>query len=266
MPTFSSSDGIRLAYSLEGEGEPLLLLNGLFGDREFWDPVSSLLAPRRRCILLDHRGIGGSDRPAGPYSFSLWARDAVELLDHLGISSAPVLGLCHGGMVGAVIALEHPSRIRGLVCHGTRLLESAKLRVFDNLRRNLLALGGLELLMSAQMGLIFGERSLSEIEPYLGKMSAGAHRRTTPEAAEGMLEALVEFALAESQLAGLDLPALFLAGEEDLYVAPWMCRRTAQAWPRAEFDILPEVGHIVPREAPSELARRTLDFLDRKGI
>ncbi|HOX50238.1 MAG TPA: alpha/beta fold hydrolase, partial [Fibrobacteria bacterium] len=150
MATFTTSDGASLFYRLEGEGAPLLLLNGLFGDAAFWDPVAAFLREQRRCILLDHRGIGGSERRSGPCSYDLWARDGVEMLDHLGIDAAPVLGLCHGGMVGATMALSHPGRVGGLVCHGTRLLESAKTRVYDKFRRRLLDIGGVELMMSAQ--------------------------------------------------------------------------------------------------------------------
>lgn len=266
MPTFASSDGVRLSYRVDGEGPHLLMLNGLFGDAAFWEPVTAGLRDHRTCVLLDHRGIGGSDRWTGSYSYDLWARDAVEMLDHLGIGSAPVLGLCHGGMVGGTMALRHPTRITGMVCHGTRLLESAKTRVYDKFRRKLLDLGGVALMMDAQMGSIFSEASLAEIEPYLGKMSSGAIERMEPVSAGLMLDALIEFSLDPLDIARMSIPALFLAGEEDLYTPPWLVERTARLWPGAVFETMPAVAHIVPREAPVGLARRTLDFLARNGI
>jgi len=266
MDRFTTSDGVSLAYEVRGAGAPLLLLNGMFGDMAFWQPVVDRLERRRRCILLDHRGIGASDRWVGTYSFGLWARDAVELMDHMGLESAPVLGLCHGGMVGACMALEHPGRVAGLVAHGTRLLPSAKTRVFDGFRRRLLDLGGVGLMMGTQMGLVFGENALAEIEPYLGRMESNSHDRLSAEAAGPMLDALIGFGLEPGTLADLDVPALFLDGEEDLYVPPWMCERTARAWPGAVFEVMPGVGHIVPREAPRELAERTLGFLDDRGL
>ena len=260
---FSTSDGIRLAYRIEGEGSPLLLLNGLFGDMAFWDPVVEQLKAERRCVLFDHRGIGESERWVGRYDFDLWARDAVELLDHLGIATAPVLGLCHGGMVGAVMAKNHPGRVSALVSHGTRLLESRKTRVFDRFRRHLLDVGGVGLMMGTQMGLVFGESILGQIEPHLGKMSDNAVVRVTAETAGPMLDALIEFEMDPLDVARMSIPALFLAGEEDLYVPPFLCERTASLWPGAEFEVMKGVGHIVPREAPGELARRTLGFLGR---
>jgi len=261
MPTFPTSDKIRLAYQIEGEGAPLLLLNGMFGDRAFWEPVLEHLRAHRRCILLDHRGIGESERWVGAYSYDLYARDTVELLDHLGIESAPVLGLCHGGMVGAVMALNHPGRISGLVAHGTRLLESAKTRVFDRFRRRLLDIGGVELMMGTQMGLVFGEAVLTEIEPYLGRMEDKTGDRLTAATAGPMLDALIEFSMSPLDVASMTIPALFLAGEEDLYVPPFLCERTASLWPGAQFEVMKGIGHIVPREAPRELAERTLGFL-----
>jgi len=266
MSGFTTSDGIRLAFRVEGEGPPLLLLNGMFGDLAFWDPVLEHLVGSRTCVFLDHRGIGESDRWVGTYSYDLWARDAVELLDHLGIPTSPVLGLCQGGMVGAVMALGHPGRISGLVAHGTRLLESAKTRVFDRFRRRLLDMGGLELMMGTQMGLVFGEAALAQIEPFLGRMEANSSARLGAETAGPMLDALIEFSMDPLDIARMDIPALFLAGEEDLYVPPWLCERTARLWPGAGFEVMMGIGHIVPREAPVALASRTLDFLRERGI
>lgn len=266
MPSFLTSDGVTLHYAVRGEGPPLLLLNGMFGDRDFWEPVAGPLSASRRCILLDHRGIGASERWIGRYSYGLWAREAVECLDHLGVASCPVLGLCHGGMVGAMIALSRPERITGMVAHGTRLLESPKTRVYDRFRRKLLELGGVELVMEAQMSGIFGESLLAEVEPYLGRMAANAPSRMGRESSGLMLEALADFHLPPDDLASLRIPALFLAGEEDLYVPPWLARRTAQAWPGADFLEIPGIGHIIPREAPGTLVDLTERFLLRHGL
>jgi 3-oxoadipate enol-lactonase len=266
MSEFLTTDKIRLFYNVEGTGAPLLLLNGMFGDLAFWDPVLRNLRDHRECILLDHRGIGQSERWEGAYSYDLWARDSVELLDHLGLESVPLLGLCHGGMVGAVMASNHPGRISGMVAHGTRLLESAKTRVFDRFRRRLLDLGGVDLMMGTQMGLVFGEASLAVIEPFLDRMEARSLERLTPQTAGPMLDALIDFSMSPLEVASMTIPALFLAGEEDLYIPPWLSERTANLWPGAEFQVMKGIGHIVPREAPKDLAARTLAFLDKHGI
>jgi len=81
-----------------------------------------------------------------------------------------------------------------------------------------------------------------------------------------MLDALIGFAMDPLDIARMSIPALFLAGEEDLYTPPWMVERTARLWPGARFQVLPNVAHIVPREAPADLARLTLQFLSDNGI
>lgn len=118
-------------------------------------------------------------------------------------------------------------------------------------------------MMGTQMGLVFGESILAEIEPHLGKMSDNSVFRVTAETAGPMLDALIEFEMDPLDVAGMSIPALFLAGEEDLYVPPFLCERTARLWPGAEFQVMNGVGHIVPREAPGDLADRTLGFLAR---
>jgi pimeloyl-ACP methyl ester carboxylesterase len=153
-----------------------------------------------------------------------------------------------------------------MVAHGTRLLESAKTRVFDKFRRRLLDLGGVGLMMGTQMGLVFGEAALAEIEPYLGRMEAKSLDRLTARAAGSMLDALIGFSMSPLDVASMTIPALFLAGEEDLYVPPWLSERTANLWPGAELQVMKGIGHIVPREAPKDLAERTLAFLDKHGI
>lgn len=238
----------------------------MFGDIEFWQPVVDRLAPHRRCLLLDHRGIGQSERWTGTYTYERWALDVVEFLDHLDLGTAPVLGLCQGGMVGAVMARDHAARISGLVAFGTRLLESAKVRVWDRFRSKLLSLGGVELLMASQMGQVFGEAILTQIEPHLDRMASKAVQRMDVPSAAKMLEALADFSMDPLEIASMTKPALFLAGEEDLYVPPFLARKTASLWPQSEFVVLAGVGHIVPREAPEEFARLTLSFLERHQL
>jgi pimeloyl-ACP methyl ester carboxylesterase len=129
-----------------------------------------------------------------------------------------------------------------------------------------LDVGGVELMMGTQMGLIFGEAALAEIEPYLGRMEEKSSDRLGAETAGPMLDALIEFSMDPLDIARMDIPALFLAGEEDLYVPPWLSERTARLWPGARFEIMAGIGHIVPREAPAALASRTLSFLRQIGI
>jgi pimeloyl-ACP methyl ester carboxylesterase len=104
-----------IAYQLEGEGPPLLLLAGQANNHHWWDGVRDDFAHIRTTITLDYRGTGDSDKPDTPYSIELFAQDALGVLDELRIDSADVYGTSMGGRVAQILAARHPDRVRKLI-------------------------------------------------------------------------------------------------------------------------------------------------------
>ncbi|WP_225029649.1 alpha/beta fold hydrolase [Xinfangfangia pollutisoli] len=112
---FTAEDGTRLAYRDEGEGLPLLALAGLTrGGRDF-DDLAPHLPPGTRLIRLDSRGRGGSAR-ADWHSYTVLQemRDALALLDHLGLDRVAVIGTSRGGLLGLAMAAFARPRLCGL--------------------------------------------------------------------------------------------------------------------------------------------------------
>ena len=105
-------------------GEPILLIHGFASSHQInWvDPgwTRVLTEAGRRTILLDNRGHGGSDRPheAQAYATPIMARDAANLLAHLGLRRVDVMGYSMGARIGAFLARERPERVRSLVLGG----------------------------------------------------------------------------------------------------------------------------------------------------
>ena len=85
MPSIRAN-GIRIEYESHGAGRPLVLIAGLGYDRWLWHRMIAPLAAHFRVIAFDNRGVGGSDRPKGPYSASMMAADTAGLLRALGIA------------------------------------------------------------------------------------------------------------------------------------------------------------------------------------
>src|SRR5213076_2682339 len=106
---------VRIAYEVRGTGEPLLLIHGLGYDRFGWGPLPDLLAEDFSVVLLDNRGVGGSDAPEGPYSVSQLADDAIAVLDAEGIERTHVFGVSLGGYIAQELALTQPHRLKKLV-------------------------------------------------------------------------------------------------------------------------------------------------------
>jgi pimeloyl-ACP methyl ester carboxylesterase len=123
MQSFES-DGVRIAYSDEGEGEPILLIHGFASNvaanwrDAHW--LRTLTAASRRVIAFDNRGHGRSEKLYDPsrYGAPAMAEDARRLLDHLGIARADVMGYSMGARIAVFLALAHPERVRSLILGG----------------------------------------------------------------------------------------------------------------------------------------------------
>ncbi|WP_188715138.1 alpha/beta fold hydrolase [Paracoccus acridae] len=135
---FTADDGARLAYSDQGEGLPVLCLAGLtrnMGDFDYLAPHLSGV----RLIRMDYRGRGQSDRTgAATYTVPQEGKDALALLDHLGVDRAAILGTSRGGLIGMLLAAVARDRLLGLCLNDVGpVIERAGLeRIFDYVGRN----------------------------------------------------------------------------------------------------------------------------------
>ena len=157
MKTFTSFDGIRIAYHDEGEGPAVVLLHGgyvdglgQFGEFERILPiheklqemfrevfggalplpnpplegrpgvVRSLLAAGARTILPDMRGFGASDKPRekGAYANSAMARDVIALIQHLSLDSADVIGFSMGAGTALRLLMLRPPQVKSAILAG----------------------------------------------------------------------------------------------------------------------------------------------------
>jgi pimeloyl-ACP methyl ester carboxylesterase len=119
MPSVDAA-GTELYYERAGEGEPLLLIQGMSATHLSWGrPFLSGLEPNFDCVIFDNRGMGRSGRAELPFTVADMAGDAVALLDALGIETAHVVGISMGGAIAQELALTHPERIRTLTLGAT---------------------------------------------------------------------------------------------------------------------------------------------------
>jgi 3-oxoadipate enol-lactonase len=118
----TADDGCRIAYAIEGDpSAPVLMLSNSLGtNMNMWAPqVPAFIDAGFRVLRYDSRGHGASDAPAGAYSMDRLGRDAVGLLDTLGIEKAYFCGLSKGGMVGQWLGYRAPERVHCVVLANT---------------------------------------------------------------------------------------------------------------------------------------------------
>ena len=115
MP-FVQLDRLKAYYERAGNGQRLLFISGSGGDLRAKPGVfESPLARAFDLLGYDQRGLGQTDKPAGPYSMQDYADDAAKLLDAIDWQDALVMGVSFGGMVAQEFALRHPRRVSKLV-------------------------------------------------------------------------------------------------------------------------------------------------------
>jgi 3-oxoadipate enol-lactonase len=107
---------IRMHYEVAGQGDPVLMINGLSAPAVSWVLQVNALSAHFRVVTFDNRGVGETDLPPEPvYTTAQMADDAAALLRHLGLSRAHVIGASMGGTIAQELALRHPKLVRSLV-------------------------------------------------------------------------------------------------------------------------------------------------------
>jgi pimeloyl-ACP methyl ester carboxylesterase len=135
---FTAEDGARIAYRDEGQGLPLLCLAGLTRTMADFEYLAPHLPPLR-LIRMDYRGRGASDwTGAATYTVAQEARDALALLDHLGIAQATILGTSRGGLIGMLLGAVARDRLTGLILNdiGPEIDREGLSRIGDYVGRN----------------------------------------------------------------------------------------------------------------------------------
>jgi pimeloyl-ACP methyl ester carboxylesterase len=224
--------GSRVEYEVTGDGPPLVLLHGFFGDRSTWHAAGhvGVLAGQFRLILIDLVGHGGSDAPPDParYRMDEHARDVVAVLDSLGIDRAAVWGASMGGRAGFHLMARAPDRLAALIAGGAHAcaVETG-------------------LAEAQQEGRVLREQGTAPfadaMEPLPGWMREVMLRADGHALALQLLADAGEMSPL-SDLGRVTTPALLLAGEHDPRLH--LIRITGDGLRQAEVAVLPGCGHF----------------------
>ena len=108
----ASVNGININYEVSGtEGKPWITFShALCNNLTLWDEQAELLKGDYRILRYDHRGLGQSDAPEGPYTFPMIIADALALLDHVGVEQTHWCGLSIGGTIRIISSTASMSR------------------------------------------------------------------------------------------------------------------------------------------------------------
>jgi 3-oxoadipate enol-lactonase len=250
-------DGTTLFYERHGQGEPLLLIQGMSGTHLAWgDRFLGALGDDLDVVAYNHRGVGESGPLEGPVTTAALAEDAAGVLDALGWETAHVLGISMGGMVAQELALRHPDRIRTLVL-GCTYPGGAEARLADP-----------ALIQELAGALLSGDRELALRTGFAANLSAAFvadeanwepfHAMATglPVAVPvimGQMQAVMGHDTA-AQLGSIATPTLVIHGTEDRMLPAVNGELIARLVPGARLELLEGVGHMFWWEQPERSA------------
>ena len=252
---------MRLYVEEHGDGEPLLLVEGLGQSMWAWREQVPVFARRFRTIAFDTRGTGRSPVPDEPYGIPDLADDAARILDG---SAAHVVALSMGGYVSLTLALARPELVRSLVLVGTGGGGPDRVPRPEHVRDAFAAAQGLPLeeYGRATMPYTFADgwpgRNPDRYEEIL---RARLEHPTPYETIDVHMRACYRFYDDGCPVERIDVPALVVHGDEDLIVPVENGRMLARRLPNARYVELPGRGHNVPLEDPDTFNRLVLDFL-----
>lgn len=254
----ASVHGTELYYELRGEGEPLLLIQGMSGTHASWgEPfLAALETAGFRTLRYDHRGIGRSAAWREPFTLRELAADAVELLDVVGWERPHVLGISMGGMVAQELALAHPERIATLTLGCTYA---------GGPESSLTAPEDLQALSEAMMS---GDPERAIRQGYEANVSSAyaadeANYAPFREMATSVPAPLPVILLqmqaigahdTSSRLAEIQAPTLVVHGTDDRMLPAANASAIVAALPDARLELLDGIGHVFWWEQPQRSA------------
>lgn len=248
--------GLRIHAQICGEGEPLLLYSGIWGEVGLWERLLPHL-PGFRTIAFDPPGIGRSQMP--PFPLTMWALADFgnAVLDELGLESAHVLGASFGGAVAQQMAFSHPGRVRRLVLVSTSFGGFAMPGNPEALRHFVHPRSYHPERLERVAGAMFGGRLRAEPE-----LVRSMHIRR-PASTRAALYRMAPLAGWTSLpwLWAIRQPTLVLAGDDDP-VTPLVNHRViAMLMPRATLRVIRGGGHLVLLDSAEQVGPVITSFL-----
>ncbi len=258
--------GIRTNYhDSGGQGAPVLLIHGSGPGVSAWANwrlVMPALAQHARVIAPDMVGFGYSERPAGfAYGMDAWVRQAVGLLDALGIARTDLVGNSFGGGLALALAIRHPERVRRLVLMGSVGVPFAITEGLDAVWGYTPSVENMRAIMdyfAFNQGLMSDDLARLRYEASARPGVQESYAAMFPAPRQRWVDAM---ASAEADIRALPHETLVIHGREDR-VIPLDNAYTLADWlPRAQLHVYGRCGHWTQIEHAARFARLVGDFL-----
>jgi pimeloyl-ACP methyl ester carboxylesterase len=233
-------DGARIAYSVFGNGEPVVLLHGGLGNSGHFGFQIPSLVDKFQVIAIDSRGQGRSTRSRAPITYDLMATDVVAVLDHLNIARASVVGWSDGGEIALKLGINFPERVNRLFVFGAN---------YD------------------AAGSKSRKTHSATLTGYARKCREDYQRMfKTMKGFDALVEALLPLwrnptGITQDQLRAIRASVAMVYGDHDELVVMDQIAEMARLIPNGRLLILPDTSHFALWQDPRAFNRALVEFL-----
>ncbi len=247
----------ELYYEVHGEGPSVVFAHGLGGNHASWFQQVPFFARSYQVVTFDHRGFGNSRDVAGGADRPRFVEDLKDLLDHLDITKAALVGQSMGGATCAGLTARYPERVSALVLAdslvGIRLPDALQPRM-DTVRKANADLPQLQRVLSPKFR--DQEPVLTHLYAEINNFNMGVRKNV-----HGTFEGVTV-----QQLVDTNIPILFLVGGEDILFPPDVVTGVQRMIPGSQYLEVPGAGHSVYFEIPNSFNEGVLAFLWASGV
>ena len=266
MATTTTRDGVTLYYERHGDGgDPLLLVMGLGGSVEFWEFQTPVLARTHRVCVYDNRGVGRSDKPAGPYTVRTLSDDAGAVMDACGFDRAHVVGLSMGGMIAQELALRHSDRVGALVLAATYARPDERVRGVATGAPTDPGAVDPKQLFKFMMAMVLSPEFIQREKAWLRTVRDRVLATWTIEGFMAQMAAVMAHDAA-AELGGIGAPTLILQPTADQLIPPHASDELHRLIPGSELLKFDHGSHGFNVEQADKFNRAVLDFLARHPL
>ncbi len=269
---YAEVNSTRIYYEIAGNGTPILLIHGNFGDRRHWDDQFAAFSARHRVIRYDVRGFGKSSVPIEGEQYA-HHQDAAALLLHLGVEAAHIVGVSMGAGIATDFVLEHPKMSLSLVSVGPWVVgyqSPAAEELFGAFK---------------QVGSAFLQNgSSTALEEFLSQMLKGCI--LNPQVREKLRELGEDYSfwhfshvdpgetqvsaatagtarVAAERLTEIVTPCLIVTSDHDYAACQEIADLLEQTVDHATKAVFADTGHLINMERPERFNRIVLEFIDK---
>ena len=245
---FFDSNGVQIRYTVQGMGEPIILVHGFTGNGDSnWrgNGVIGRLEEDFKVIALDTRGHGKSGKPHDPAAYGLeMVNDVVRLMDHLEIEKAHLVGYSMGGFITLAVASLHPDRLLSAVIGGAGWNESRAETGFETLADSLEAGKGIGPLLVA----LTPAGQPPPTEEQLAMINQMILASNDPLALAAVIRGMDGLETSREQIAAIEVPMIAIVGEIDPLREA--AERLHELLPAVEVTVLEGKDHMTAMADP----------------